>query len=273
MYVPGMLCILIGFFLINRLRDTPQSLGLPPIEKFRNDYEDKIEASEDQEKLTSKQILLRFVISNSYIWLLAVSYFFIYFVRTGVDEWTSLFLIESKGYPTFRANGWVSFLDIGGFFGSLAAGWSSDRLFGAKRGPINVIFTAGLLFSLIAFWFIPPGNFYIDAFSIFCIGFCVFGPQMMIGLAAAELSHKRAAASATGFVGFFASVGAACAGRPLGSICQYLGWEGFYLALIVGCLIPAILLLPLWSVTASSIRKKKSQKASGKDSEQKAVAT
>ena len=38
MYVPGIMCIVGGFFLINRLRDTPQSLGLPPIEKFRNDY-------------------------------------------------------------------------------------------------------------------------------------------------------------------------------------------------------------------------------------------
>ena len=35
MFVPGILSILGGIFLMNRLRDTPQSLGLPPIEKFK----------------------------------------------------------------------------------------------------------------------------------------------------------------------------------------------------------------------------------------------
>ena len=36
------------------------------------------------------------------------------------------------------------------------------------------------------------------------IGFFVFGPQMLIGMAAAECSHKEAAGAATGFVGLFA---------------------------------------------------------------------
>ena len=35
MFIPGLLCIGMGFVLINRLRDTPQSLGLPPIEKYK----------------------------------------------------------------------------------------------------------------------------------------------------------------------------------------------------------------------------------------------
>ena len=40
MYVPGILVSLLGFFMMNRLRDTPQSLGLPTIEKFKDDYPD-----------------------------------------------------------------------------------------------------------------------------------------------------------------------------------------------------------------------------------------
>jgi sugar phosphate permease len=36
----------------------------------------------------------------------------------------------------------------------------------------------------------------------------VFGPQMLIGMAAAECSHKEAAGAATGFVGLFAYLGA-----------------------------------------------------------------
>ena len=258
MYIPGILCILVGFFLINRLRDTPQSLGLPVIEKYRNDYVDKVEASGDGENLTTKEVLVKYVLKNPYIWILAVAYFFVYAVRTGVNDWTALFLVEAKGYNSIAANGCVSLFEVGGFFGSLAAGWSSDRLFGAKRGPINVLFTLGMFIFIAVFWVLIPQNYvWLDAIVMFLMGFMIFGPQMMIGLAAAELSHKKAAATSTGFVGFFASIGAAFAGYPLGTITEKWGWNGFYLVLISCCVISVLLLLPLWSVTANYIKAKR----------------
>ena len=259
MYFPGVLCILIGCFLINRLRDTPQSLGLPPIEKYRNDYVDKTEAGVNEKDLTTKRLLVDYVLKNPYIWLLAIAYFFVYAVRTGINDWTALFLVESKGYSSIGANGCVSLFEVGGFFGSLAAGWSSDRLFGAKRGPINVLFAAGMFVSIGLFWAIPGGYIIVDSITMFLIGFCIFGPQMMIGLAAAELSHKKAAATSTGFTGFFAYIGAACAGYPLGTITQTLGWGGFFWSLLACCAISTLLLMPLWSVTASNVRSKPQQ--------------
>lgn len=254
MFVPGILCIFAGLFLINRLRDTPQSLGLPSIEKYRNDYVDKMEAQGSSKELSTKEVLVQFVLKNPYIWVLAVAYFFVYAVRTGINDWTALFLVEAKGYSSIGANGCVSLFEVGGFFGSLAAGWSSDRLFGAKRGPINVLFTMGMLLFIAFFWLIPAGYAMLDSIAMFLIGFMIFGPQMMIGLAAAELSHKKAAATSTGFVGFFAYIGAAFAGYPLGSITQGWGWEGFYWALFLCCAISTILLIPLWSVTASTVK-------------------
>lgn len=269
MYIPGVLCILIGFFLINRLRDTPQSLGLPPIEKYRNDYVDKIEAENGEETLSSKQILINFVLKNPYIWLLAVAYFFVYAVRTGINDWTALFLVESKGYSSIGANGSVSLFEVGGFFGSLAAGWSSDYLFKAKRGPVNVLFALGMLLFIGLFWMIPQGYTLLDSILMFCIGFAIFGPQMMIGLAAAELSHKKAAATSTGFVGFFAYIGAAFAGYPLGSVTQCWGWGGFYWTLLGCCIVSILLLIPLWSVTASHLRSQSSKEESSANLEVK----
>src|SRR5262249_41470932 len=89
MYVPGVLCIFGGFFLLNRLRDTPQSLGLPSIEKFRNDYGGVVKGSEERE-LSTKEILFDYVLKNKYIWLLSIAYFFVYIVRTGINDWTAL---------------------------------------------------------------------------------------------------------------------------------------------------------------------------------------
>ena len=255
MYVPGVLCILGGLFLLNRLRDTPQSLGLPPIEVFRNDFGGVTKEDLDGVQPSTREILVEHILKNKYIWMLSFAYFFVYVVRTGVNDWTALFLHENKGYSRLGANGIVSLFEAGGFCGSLCAGWVSDKVFSAKRGPVNVLFAVGMLFSVLLFWFVPEGYPWIDSASMFCIGFTVFGPQMLIGVAAAEMSHKKAAATSTGFAGCFAYMGAACAGYPLGKIAQNYGWEGFFWSMIICCGISLVLLMPMWTVKEKSFKK------------------
>lgn len=260
MYVPGVLCIGMSFVLINRLRDTPQSMGLPIIEDYRNDYGGLSKQECQETTMTSREIFIEYVIKNKYLWLLAVAYFFVYVVRTGINDWTALFLHEKKGYGSLGANGFVSLFEAGGFFGTLCSGWASDRIFSAKRGPVNVLFTAGMLLGVIGFWFVPEGYPWLDSASIFLIGFMTFGPQMLIGVAAVELSHKSAVATSNGFVGTFAYLGAAVAGYPLGMITQEIGWVGFFVALIVCCLIPLLLLIPMWNVRAHHVVEAKEKK-------------
>lgn len=249
MYIPGVLCIGVGLFVINRLRDTPQSLGLPPIEKFRNDY--PAAKHESEHELPLKEILFKYVLSNKYIWLLAASYFFVYIIRTGINDWSVLYLVETKGYSLLTAGACVFWFEIGGIFGSLVAGFASDRIFKGKRGPINVLFSFLVIFAVAALFFSPPGMMILDFAIMFSIGFLIFGPQMLIGMAAAELSHKKAAGSATGFVGWIAYLGAATAGYPLGKMTQEFGWIGFFIALAACGAISVALLLPLWSVKSN----------------------
>lgn len=257
MYVPGVICMLGAFVLVNRLRDTPESLGLPPIEKWRNDYvSSSVRPGHEAEKPSTKEILFEYVLKNKYIWLLAIAYLFVYIVRTGVNDWTALFLKESKGYTTLEANGCVSLFEVGGAVGSLTAGWASDRIFGAKRGPVNVIFALLMFISILGFWYIPAGHGYLDSAFMFAIGFAIFGPQMLIGVHAAELSHKEAAATATGFAGWFAYTGAAFAGYPLGLLAEVMGWEGYFYAMVICSAIAFFLLIPLWRVTEFSQTKK-----------------
>ncbi len=61
----------------------------------------------------------------------------------------------------------------------------------------------------------------------------VFGPQMMIGMAAAECARKDLAGTATRFVGLFSYLGAALASYPMSLAIEAWGWEGFF------CLITA----------------------------------
>lgn len=258
MFLPGVVCIFGGFFLMNRLCDTPQSLGLPPIEKFRNDYPTKKHTDQEHE-LTVKEILFTYVLTNPFIWILAASYFFIYVIREAIGAWTVLYLIEAKGYSQIGAGGTVMWFDIGGMFGAITAGWVSDTAFKGRRAPICIIFSACIAGALSLFWFYSGTIYIVDAILLFNLGFFTFGPQMLIGMAPAELSHKKAAATATGFVGWIAYLGAASAGYPLGTITQQFGWEAFFLALTICAIVPSILLLPLWGVRSAedSIFRKK----------------
>ena len=252
MFFPGVLAIIIGVFLINRLRDNPRQLGLPSVEKFRNDYhsEEAKRDSEEVKKLSAKEILVEKVLKNKFIWILAISFFFVYIIRTAINDWVQLFLIEEKGFTLIAAGSCVFWFEIGGIFGSLVAGWLSDTVFKGKRGPVNVLFGLGIIITLLVLWFLPFASIILVSSIMFCIGFLIFGPQMLIGMAAAELADKEAAGTATGFAGLFAYTGAAVAGWPVGKITQEYGWNGFFLLLAVcGCIAVACL-LPLWGKQA-----------------------
>lgn len=248
LYIPGIIAIAAGLFVLNRLRDTPQSLGLPAIEKFKDDYPISKKASLEEKELTVKQILFEYVLNNKYIWMLAIAYFFVYAIRTAINDWTVFFLVEEKGYSLVTAGTCIFSFEIGGIFGSLAAGWASDKIFGGKRGPINVLFSLLVIGALIALWCLPSNAPFIAMSVLFILGFLIFGPQMLIGIVAAELSHKKAAATATGVTGLISYCGAAATGYPLGKLTQVWGWYGFCLVLGACALISALLLLPMWGI-------------------------
>ncbi|MBS0624805.1 MAG: MFS transporter [Verrucomicrobia bacterium] len=251
LFVPGIMCIVVGFFLMNRLRDTPQSLGLPPIEKFRSDYTDVQSKHKDKVALSAKEILWEYVLTNKYIWVLAFSYFFVYIIRTAINDWSMFYLVEVKNYTMIEAGICVSWFEIGGFFGSLAAGWSSDIVFRGKRVPVIVLFSVSILALIAGFRAVDMAWPLLDAIFLFLFGFFIFGPQMLIGMVPAELSHKKAAATATGFVGCFAYLGAAVAGGPLGAITKQWGWDTFLLILIGCAFISSLLMAPLWALKSN----------------------
>ncbi len=247
LYAPGLLCIGAGFVLLNRLRDTPQSLGLPPVERYRNDASAARTESE-KEQLSTKEILWNYVLRNKFIWTLALFSFFIYIIRTAVNDWSMLYLIEVRGYSNIQAGFCVSWFEVGGFLGCIAGGWISDLLFQGKRNPINVLFTLGIGAVLLAFKWISVSWPLLDGVFLFLFGFFIFGPQNIIGIAAAELSHKKAAATATGFAGCFSYLGAAVAGGPLGALIKEWGWDSYLITLGICSAMGTLLIAPLWSV-------------------------
>lgn len=250
LYIPGVICIGTGFLLMERLRDTPRSLGLPTIEHFHHEQIGPAEKGGDQE-MTGRQIVWDYVLSNPYIWVLACASFFVHVIRGGASDWTASFLIETRGYNVLTANSCVSLFEVGGFVGSLLAGWSSDYFFSARRLPVTVLFALGIFLSVLLLWYLPLGYLMLDSAAMFLLGVAVFGPQMMIGMAAVEMTHKKAAATASGFTGWFAYIGMASTGYPLGRVMDAFGWNAFFIVMVVCGLCALALLIPLWLIDRS----------------------
>lgn len=254
MWIPGVICIGVGLWLLNRLRDVPQSLGLPSVEEYRGEAVPETDVDKENiDRMSVKQILFEQVLNNKYVWVLAFSYFFIYFLRTAADgNFCVSYLMQAKEYSSIQAAACVSWFEIGGFFGILAAGWSSDFWFEGKRVPLTVMAALLLILALTGFWYLPPGNVIQGCVLMTAIGFLVFIPQMLVGLAAAEFVSKKAAGTSNGFVSCLAHLGAASAGFPLGRVIELFGWYGFAVTLIASSVVTFVVLLPIWGVKSKA---------------------
>jgi sugar phosphate permease len=60
---------------------------------------------------------------------------------------------------------------------------------------------------------------------LFCIGFSIFGPQvLLVGTLPVDLARGGAAAAAVGFVNFMGYMGAAAGDQMTGHLAQDYGW-------------------------------------------------
>ncbi len=245
MVVPGIIGIITGIIICLILRDRPESMGLPKVGEWREDELEMEQVRTSAKNLSTMTILRKYIITNKFIWLLAVSYVLVYVVRIGVNDWANLFLVETHGVDLVIANSAITMLEIGGFIGTIFAGWGSDFFFKGNRVPMNIIFMVGIMLSVLALWLLPLTGYWSLGTVFFLIGFFIFGPQMLTGMAAAEVAHKDFAGTATGFVGLFGYMGAALTGLPVGSAIQAWGWDSFFIIMSAASLLSALLIVPI----------------------------
>lgn len=251
-YIPGLFCALGALFIVNRLRDRPESLGLPPINEYHNE-EQTLEV--DNAKITDKsrlrEIAWHYVFSNYRLWLLAFSSMFVYIVRYGLVDWAPTYLVEAKGVTIGLAGFKSSTIELLGIPGGIAAGMASDYFFKGRRIPVAIICLLGLAVSATALYLIPPGHGILDTVMLAVCGFFAYGPQMLIpGLAAIDFATKRAAGTAVGLTGSFSYLGAMLSGVGSGYLVDKFAWAGGFYLWIGSTILAMLLIIPLWSAKA-----------------------
>jgi OPA family glycerol-3-phosphate transporter-like MFS transporter len=227
--------VAIGVFFL--LEDTPQSRGVPPIEKFKNDYPPGYSAAQEQ-TLGFRDIFVGYVLSNRFLWAIAFANAFCYFVRYGVVNWIPTYLQTAKGFSFDQSSTAWTLYELAAIPGTIACGWVSDKVFKGRRAPATILFMALTLVAVVAYWLNLHGPLWIDYVALFAIGFLIYGPIMMIGLHSLDLVPKKAAGTAAGFTGFFGYVfGSAIAGTGVGWIADRWGWEAVFITMVACCLL------------------------------------
>ena len=246
-YVPGAIATLGAIYLFCRVRDTPQSQGLPPVEEYKRDYPPEEKENHERE-LTARELFLKYILPNKMLWILAIANIFVYIARYAMVDWGPTYLKEVKGASLAEGGFSTLVIEFAGAAGMLTMGWLSDRL-GGLRARVSVMAMIPLILAFAALRIIPKGMLWLDMVLFGVIGFFVYVPVMFSGVMSLDLTSKKAVGTAAGFVGLFGYVGGRMIqGKGLGWIAQHYGWDaGFYA--VIGCTAAGMILLAfLWNV-------------------------
>ncbi|GEB34842.1 glycerol-3-phosphate transporter [Brevibacillus sp. FSL K6-0770] len=253
--LPALVAIVFAFITYFLIRDTPQSVGLPPIEEYRNDYPTKTKKTFETE-FSTKEILFKYVLNNKWVWAIAVANIFVYFVRYGVLDWAPTYLSEEKGFDMNKSSVAYFLYEWAGIPGTLLCGWLSDKLFKGRRGPAGFVFMLGVLIAVLVYWFNPAGNSLVDMICLIAIGFLIYGPVMLIGLQALDFVPKKAAGTAAGLTGLFGYLGGTVSANALmGVIVDASGWDAGFMLLTASCVVAALVFALTWNVRGQEVVK------------------
>ena len=230
---PAAVAILIAIIAWCLIRDTPQSCGLPSIEKWSG-HASKHYTEKSEQVLSVKEIF-RSVLSNKLLWYIAFANAFVYMVRYGCLDWAPKILTD-KGID-LTSTGWAYFAyEFAAIPGTLLCGWLSDKLFQGRRALPTMIFMALVAVFIGLYWaFID--NLTVVIIALIGIGFFIYGPVMLIGVQALDLAPKNAAGTAAGLTGFFGYFFGTfiLANWIIGLVAQNVGWGATFTLLLAAC--------------------------------------
>jgi OPA family sugar phosphate sensor protein UhpC-like MFS transporter len=214
-WVPGILCILSGLGIYALMQDRPRTLGLPAVADWKNDHLAQL-APPETRVLTLQFSILRIPA----IWVLAVSSATVYVTRYAIASWGILYLQEDRGYGLADASLFMAVGTLAGIAGCLLYGFTSDKLFAARRPPTNLLFALAELLGLILIFFGPRNGAVLTlAFVLFGIGLNGLVTSLG-GLFAVDIAPKKVAGAAMGFIGVFSYLGAALQENISGSLIE-----------------------------------------------------
>jgi OPA family glycerol-3-phosphate transporter-like MFS transporter len=240
-HVPGVLALLCALYLVLRLRDTPQSVGLPPVEEYKNDY--PAGATGAERELGTRELLVHYILRNGYLWLFAAANFFVYIARYAMLDWGPTYLKDVKQASLEQGGYSTAVFEFAGIFSTLLMGWLSDRA-GGRRGMVSLLCMVPVFAAFAGILWTPPGMLWLDLTLFGVVGFFVYPPVMLLGVTGLDFTSKKAVGAGAGFIGLFGYLGRTAQGKGLGWMAQHWGWTPALYG-VLACTVMSIVLLGL----------------------------
>ncbi|WP_217541385.1 hexose-6-phosphate:phosphate antiporter [Vibrio metschnikovii] len=258
---PSLLAIVIGFIGLRYGSDSPEAYGLGKVEELFNEVISEEDTAAEENQMTQRQIFVEYILKNKVIWLLCFANIFLYVVRIGIDQWSTVYAFQELGLSKEVAISGFTMFEVGALVGTLMWGYLSD-LANGRRALVACVSLALIIMTLEFYQHATSELMYLS--SLFALGFLVFGPQLLIGVAAVGFVPKKAISVADGVKGTFAYlIGDSFAKLGLGMIADgtpifgLTGWKGTFAALDTSAFLCIGLLAFVAIAEEKKIRKEK----------------
>jgi len=233
LYVPAALLVVSAIHMLVFLKDEPA-------------VEHALEEIEHSAAKGSVGANLAVTLSNPALWLVAVALCLLDACRYGFTDWGVTHLKEVQNASVGTAAFKYAVLPFGGIAGAYLSGWATDRFFKGRRAPVICLLLLALGLLALAYDSVIHRGMAPSVAILFCIGFCIFGPQvLLVGTLPVDLARSGTAAAAVGFVNFMGYMGAAAGDKLTGHLAEDYGWPtavrfwaacAFAGALVIACL-------------------------------------
>ena len=218
-FVPPAITLIVIILMNLTVKNHPEEAG------FRVVHDDETE-DDDPHKTVHFAEVFRKITSNPIAWINAGAYFCTGFVRTAVNSWWVIYLLDvwniKKTTAIFGAL--AVLLPLTAFLGSFGSGFASDKFFRGRRAPVaTCIYLIEACVILLAILFstgvIPGGSALVLSVLLVGINITCNSSHSIIGTAAAmDLGGRKMAGFAAGVIDSFQYFGAMLAGFGLGSV-------------------------------------------------------
>ncbi|MDP7276756.1 MAG: MFS transporter [Planctomycetaceae bacterium] len=205
LFVPSILLAFSGVVMLWSLRETPP--GGRIVESIETS--ESIETPESIERPGVRETLY-LTFYNPTLWLLGLSLGLLNACRYGFLDWGLKHLMEVQQTTIGKAGLKYCVIAVGAAAGSFLAGIATDRLFGGRRAPVVAILLTILGITTLLYESVSRASTTGTVLLLVVIGFCIYGPQvLLVGTAPVDMAHRGTAAAAAGFVNFMGYMGAA----------------------------------------------------------------